>query len=271
MPKVAANGIEIEYEEDGDPSNPVLVLVNGLGGQLIGWRPELVPAFVERGFRVVRFDNRDVGLSTWVDEPYLLDDMADDLAGLLDALGIESAHLVGVSMGGMIVQTFAIRHPRRVLSLCSIMSTTGASGIGAPTDEALAVLLRKPAVGREAIIAQSVEGFRVISSPEYPFEEELVRERVTAGYERAYHPDGVARQLAAIARSGDRTEGLAGVDVPTLVVHGADDPLIRVAGGEATAKAIPGAKLLVIEGMGHEIPQALVATVVDAVVANARW
>jgi pimeloyl-ACP methyl ester carboxylesterase len=268
MPRVTANGIEIEYEEQGDLAGPPLALVNGLGGQMTGWRPDFVAGLVERGFRVVRFDNRDAGLSTWVEEEYTLDDMADDLAGLLDALGIGAAHVVGVSMGGMIAQAFTIRHPDRVLSLCSIMSTSGQPGIGAPTEEALAVLLRKPAEGREAAIEQSVEGFRVIGSPGYPFEEELVRARSTAAYDRAYHPAGVGRQLAAIARSGDRTEALGSVTVPTLVVHGADDPLIRVAAGEATAKAVPGSRLLVFEGMGHDMPAALVPEIVAAIVDN---
>jgi pimeloyl-ACP methyl ester carboxylesterase len=268
MPLVAANGIEINYEEDGDPAGPPLVLVNGLGGQLIGWRPELVPALVERGFRVIRFDNRDVGLSTWVEDGYGLDDMADDLAGLLDALGIEAAHVLGVSLGGMIVQTFAIRHPQRLLSLCSIMSTVGAPGLAPPTPEALAVLLRKPAADRESSIEQSVEGFRVISSPGYPFDEEGVRQRAAAAYDRAYHPAGVGRQLAAVAGAGDRTEALGSVAVPTLVLHGTDDPLIGVAAGEATAKAVPGARLVLFEGMGHDVPAALVPEIVDAVVAN---
>jgi pimeloyl-ACP methyl ester carboxylesterase len=288
MPRVSANGIEIEYEEEGDPQGRPLLLVNGLGGQLVAWAPEMRDAFAERGFRVIRHDNRDAGLSTWFDnagapdvaggwagpEPpppptYGLEEMADDIAGLLDALGIEAAHLFGISMGGMIVQSFAIRHPQRLLSLCSVMSTTGEPGVGPPTPEALAVLLRIPAPDRESRIAQSVEGFRVIGSTAYPFDEERERARAEVAYDRAYHPAGVARQLYAIISAADRTAALGEVKVPTLVIHGEVDPLIGVAGGRATAAAIPGSKLLVFEGMGHDLPIALVPEMVDAVVANA--
>jgi pimeloyl-ACP methyl ester carboxylesterase len=295
MPKVSANGIEIEYEEEGDPAARPLLLVNGLGGQLVGWSPELREAFAARGFRVIRFDNRDAGLSTWFDDaphppagkdvaatiggwatpgapppPYRLDDMADDAAGLLEALGIDAAHIFGISMGGMISQALAIRHPDRVLSLCSVMSTTGNPGVGQPTPTALEVLLRAPAQDREARIAQSVDGFRVISSPGYPFDEERERARVEQAYDRAYHPAGVVRQIVAIVSAQDRTDGLAGVTAPTLVVHGGDDPLVGVSGGEATAAAVPGSTLLVLPGMGHDIPLALIPQIVDAVVANSE-
>lgn len=294
MPKVSANGIEIEYEEEGDPAGRPLLLVNGLGGQLIGWSPELREAFVARGFRVIRYDNRDAGLSTWFDDApqppagkdvaetvggwatpgapapaYDLGDMADDAAGLLEALGIAAAHVFGISMGGMISQAFAIRHPARLLSLCSVMSTTGNPAVGQPTAAALDVVLRPPARDREARIAQSVDGFRVISSPAYPFDEERELERCERAYDRAYHPAGVVRQIVAIVAAEDRTAALGGVVAPTLVIHGADDPLIQVSGGEATAAAVPGSTLLVLAGMGHDIPPALVPTIVDAVVANA--
>jgi pimeloyl-ACP methyl ester carboxylesterase len=288
MPRASANGIEIEYEEEGDPEGRPLLLVNGLGGQLVAWSPELREAFASRGFRVIRFDNRDSGLSTWFDsagapdvaggwsepEPppppaYGLEDMADDTAGLLDALGIDAAHLFGISMGGMIVQSFAIRHPQRLLSLCSVMSTTGEPGVGPPTPEALAVLLRIPARDRESRIEQSVEGFRVIGSTAYPFDAERERARAEVAYDRGYHPAGVARQLYAIVAAADRTAALGEVTAPTLVVHGEADPLIGVGGGRATAAAIPGSKLIVFPGMGHDLPLALLPEMVDAVVANA--
>ncbi len=288
MPRVSANGFEIEYEEEGDPEGRPLLLVNGLGGQLVAWSPEMREAFASRGFRVIRFDNRDAGLSTWFDsagapdvaggwnepEPppaptYGLEDMADDTVGLLEALGIEAAHLFGISMGGMIVQSFAIRHPQQLLSLCSVMSTTGAPGVGPPTPEALAVLLRIPAPDRESRIEQSVEGFRVIGSPAYPFDAGRERARAEGAYDRAVPPAGLARQLYAIVSAGDRTAALGAVKVPTLVIHGEADPLIGVAGGRATAAAVPGSKLLVFEGMGHDLPLALLPEMVDAVVANA--
>lgn len=288
MPRLHANGIEIEYEEEGDAGSPPLLLVNGLGGQLIGWSEEWRAALVRRGFRVVRFDNRDAGLSTWFDaagapdviggwaaqEPvapaYAIEDMADDAAGLIDALELGPAHVVGVSMGGMIAQALAIRHPDRVRSLCSIMSTSGAPGIGTPSPAALQVLLRRPETEREARIEQAVETFRVIGSPGYPFDEERERARCAAAFDRANHPAGVARQLVAIVTAGDRTAALGGLKVPTLVVHGAEDPLISVGGGEATAAAVPGSTLLVLPGMGHDIPLALVDTIADAVLANAE-
>jgi pimeloyl-ACP methyl ester carboxylesterase len=294
MPRVHANGIEIEYEQEGDPAGRPLLLVNGLGGQLIGWSPELRAALVAAGFRVIRYDNRDVGRSTWFDEApqppagrgvaetigglalpgalapaYRLEDMADDAAGLLEALGIGAAHVFGVSMGGMISQALAIRHPERVLSLCSVMSTTGNRQVGQPTAAALETLLQAPEQEREARVAQAVEGFRVISSPGYPFDEERERARCELAYDRAYHPAGVVRQVVAIVAAPDRTPALAGVVAPTLVVHGADDPLVGVSGGEATAAAIAGSTLLVLPGMGHDMPVALVPAIVDAFVANA--
>lgn len=291
MPRASANGIDIEYDLDGDPDGRPMLLVNGLGGQLIGWSPELLAALAGAGFRIVRFDNRDAGLSTWFDDAgvppmpgvgggaappvptspaYSLADMADDAAGLLDALGIEAAHVLGVSLGGMIAQELTIRHPQRVLSLCSIMSTTGAPGLAPPTQEALAALLRPPAGDRDARVEQTVETFRVIGSPAYPFDEERERARAAQAQDRAFHPAGVVRQLHAIVAAADRTEALGAVAVPTLVVHGAEDPLIRVAGGEATAAAVPGSTLLVLPGVGHDLPAALVPEIVDAVVANAE-
>jgi pimeloyl-ACP methyl ester carboxylesterase len=285
MPRATANGIEIEYEVIGDEAGSPLLLVMGLGAQLVAWDEEFCDLLARRGFRVVRFDNRDVGLSSKVDGPlpdilaclqgdassanYTLHDMADDAAGLLDVLGIERAHVVGASMGGMIAQTLAIRHPDRVLTLCSIMSTTGDRSVGQPTPEAMQELLRPVSQTRDDYIEMSVNASRVIGSPGFAFDEERARARAARAWDRCYHPMGVARQLAAIMASGDRTGLLADVRVPALVVHGDGDPLVTPSGGEATARAIPGAELLVIEGMGHDLPPPVWPQVVDAIAQNA--
>ncbi len=285
MPRVQANGIELEYERSGSPEHPVLLLVNGLGGQLIAWDDDFVQLFVDLGFGILRFDNRDVGLSTKFDDlgvpdlgpilrgeqvpvPYRLADMAADIVGLLDTLGIERVDALGVSMGGMIIQELAIRAGERLRSLCSIMSTTGAPFVGRSTKEALATLTEPAATGRDEVIEQNVRAWRVIGSPGFPFDEALVRRRAAAAYDRSYAPAGVARQLAAIAAAPPRTEGLRGVRLPALVIHGQDDPLIDVSGGRATAEALPGSELLVLAGMGHDIPRELWGTVADAVVRN---
>ncbi|WP_042404875.1 alpha/beta fold hydrolase [Streptacidiphilus carbonis] len=289
MPRTAANsqGVEIEYDAFGSPDDPVLLLVMGLGAQLTGWREGFCETLAARGFRVVRFDNRDAGLSTFMDAgpqpdlkailhgdpssaPYLLADMALDALSLLDALGVDRAHAVGASMGGMIVQQLAIDHPERVLSLCSIMSRPGDRASGNSTPEAGGVLMRERPADREQAIAAGVAASQVIGSPGYPDDPEELRERVAAALDRQSRSDGFGRQFAAIVASPDRTPGLRGVDLPTLVVHGADDPLIDRSGGEATAKAVPGAELLVIPGMGHSLPEALWAGVADAIAANAR-
>jgi len=279
--------VEIEYDTFGDPAAPALLLVMGLGAQMIAWDEELCERLVERGFFVIRYDNRDIGLSTKFDDgpqpdltallsgdgssaPYLLADMADDAVGLLDALGIARAHIVGASMGGMIVQSIAIAHPERVLSVCSVMSTTGARDVGQPTPEAMGALLVPPADSREQAIEQSVAGSRVISSTGYPFDEERVRERAGAAYDRSYNPAGMGRQLAAILASPDRTEALGHVELPTVVIHGDIDPLVTLSGGQATAAAIPGAELLVMPGMGHDLPLGLWGSVVDAIAKNAE-
>ncbi len=273
MPTTTANGIEITYSTLGDPSSPALLAIHGLGAQMIDWPPGFVEGFVDQGFYVISFDNRDQGESTWFEDagepdlasllfepstpvPYLLADMAADAAGLLDALGIERAHILGVSMGGMIAQQFAIDHPQRTLTLTSIMSTPGPT-VGPPTPEAMQALLVPPADGREATINQSVAGSRIISSPGFPFDEAGLRHRAGLHYDRGNHPVGTMRQLAAILASPDRTEHLSGVDVATLVVHGAADPLVTLPGGEATAAAVPGAELWVIDGMGHDLPAAM--------------
>ena len=273
MPRTTANGLELTYERYGDPASPVLLCIHGLGAQMTDWRPGTFEGFVDQGYQVVCFDNRDVGESTWLDDagepdllallgdptvpvPYLVSDMAADAAGLLDALGIERAHVLGVSMGGMIAQQFAIDFPERTITLTSIMSTPS-TAVGPPTPEASAALLVPVPEGREAVIEQSLAGSRVIASPGFPFDEVGMRERAGLHYDRGHHPVGTMRQLAAILASPDRRPGLAGVTVPTLVVHGAADPLVTLPGGEATAAAVPGAELWVVEGMGHDIPEAV--------------
>lgn len=274
MPRANANGIEIEYETFGDASATPLVLVRGLSTQLIHWDPEFCKALVERGLFVVIFDNRDVGLSTWFDDAglpdmdalfsggavdlaYGIDDMADDTLGLLDVLGLESAHLAGISMGGMIVQAAAIRHPGRVRSMTSVMSSSGAPELPPPTPEAMASLLSPAPTERAAYIESTVEGRKVLGSPGFPFDARREADRAGRAYDRAFHPDGVARQLAAVRSHGDRRPGLVNLPMPALVIHGTDDPLIPLDHGKDTASSIPGAELHIFEGMGHDIPTAL--------------
>ncbi len=281
-----ANGIELAYQEIGDAGGEPLLLVMGLATQMIAWDEELCAALAERGFRVVRFDNRDIGRSTKIASagvpsrvdmtigrrataPYLLRDMANDTVGLMDHLGIDSAHLVGASMGGMIAQTTAIEHPDRVRSLVSIMSSTGNRRVGTPALKSYGVLFGKPPHGRQAAIERAVTTFRVIGSPGYPFDEEHLRDVAGRSYDRGHSAAGVLRQLHAITASGDRTRALAGVSAPTTVIHGKRDPLIRPSGGRATAKAIPGARLKLIDGMGHDLPRDLRPTFVEEIAANA--
>ena len=284
MPLANVNGVEIEYVTGGDPSDPALLLVMGLGAQLTTWPQGFVDGLRRRGFFVILFDNRDSGLSTKFEgvpdiaalftgsdlssTPYRIEDMADDAAALLAALGIDKAHVVGVSMGGMITQALVINHAELFLSASSIMSTTGDRAVGAPTGEAMTALLRPVATSREEAIQASVEGSLVIGSPGYPTDERILRERAAAAYDRSYCPEGTARQLGAILGSPDRTEGLHGVDIPFLVVHGEADPLVTLSGGEATAAAVPGSRLLTIPGMGHDLPEPLWGTVIDAIVAT---
>jgi pimeloyl-ACP methyl ester carboxylesterase len=284
VPLANVNGVEIEYVTEGDPSDPALLLVMGLGAQLTTWPKGFVDGLRQRGFFVILFDNRDSGLSTKFDglpdiaalftgadvssTPYRIEDMADDAAALLAALGIDKAHVVGVSMGGMITQALVINHAELFLSAGSIMSTTGDRAVGAPTGEAMTALLRPVATSREEAILASVEGSLVIGSPGYPTDERILRERAAAAYDRSYCPEGTARQLGAILGSPDRTEGLHGVDIPFLVVHGEADPLVTLSGGMATAAAVPASRLLTIPGMGHDLPELLWDTVIDAIVAT---
>jgi pimeloyl-ACP methyl ester carboxylesterase len=284
VPQAAVNGIEIEYETQGDPADPALLLVMGLGAQLTTWPDGFVDGLCHRGFYVIRYDNRDSGLSTKFEGlpdiaalftgtdlssiAYRIEDMADDAAGLLAALGITKAHVVGASMGGMITQAAVINHPDLFLSATSIMSTTGDRAVGAPTGEALTALLRPVATSRDQAIQASMEGSIVIGSPGYPTDEGILRERAAAAYDRSYCPEGTVRQLGAILGSPDRTEGLHGVRIPFLVVHGEADPLVTPSGGDATAAAVPGAKLLTFPGMGHDLPEPLWDAITDAIVAN---
>jgi pimeloyl-ACP methyl ester carboxylesterase len=271
MPRASANGMELEYESFGDPdAGAPLLLINGLGAQMIGWDDDFCRLLVDRGFRVIPFDNRDVGLSTWPQEPYALDDMADDAAALLDALGIRAAHVLGASAGGFIAQLVALNHPDRVLSLTSIMSGPNGEDQVPPTDEALALLLAPAPETREERIRQGVEAKQKLLGPADPFDEPYERSRIAAAIDRAYNPAGFIRQLQAIAGAPGRLERLRSLRVPTLVIHGDADDLIPVENGRRVAAAIPGARLLEIEGMGHDVPRRVWTQVVGEIAALAR-
>jgi len=290
--KARANGIEIEYEDYGPNDAPPALLIMGLGAQLTLWPMPMVDQLVERGYRVIRYDNRDVGLSTKLDHaqtpamatlvgqmmmgvkpdvPYLIADMAADAVGLLDALGIDKAHVIGGSMGGMIAQMVAATHPGRVLSLTSIFSTTGNPAVGQATPEAMAVLTQRPTGDdEEAMVAHGVRAEKVIGSPGYPADEAELAARVRRDFRRMHYPAGIARQMAAIIASGDRREALKTIAAPTMVIHGIDDPLVPVAGGRDTAATIPGAKIVEIPGMGHNLPETLIPQILDAFEEVAR-
>jgi pimeloyl-ACP methyl ester carboxylesterase len=281
-----AGDVEIAYETFGDPGDPAVLLVMGLGTQMLGWHEELCEEIAGRGFHVIRYDNRDVGRSTVMSDHavpsipqllrrskkvagYTLDHLADDAAALLDALGIERAHVVGASMGGMIAQTIAIRHPRRVLSLVSIMSNTGARLSGQPWPKTYPVLLSRSPADRDAFIEHTVRLFTLIGSPGFERDEEDLRRRAGMSFDRGRNPAGVARHLAAIIASGNRTKELRRLSVPTLVIHGTADRLVSPSGGRATARAIRGARLMLIPGMGHDLPRELWPRMVDGIVENA--
>jgi pimeloyl-ACP methyl ester carboxylesterase len=281
--RVPANGIEIEYDTIGDPSSPALVLVHGFTAQLIEWDERFCRMLADEGFLVVRFDNRDAGRSThftgtpdvaailagerWR-APYSVDDMADDVAALVGALGVDGAHVVGGSMGGIIAQLVAIRHPGITRSLCSMMCTTGAPGVGQMSAEGVAAMAVAPPATPEEAMAQAIAAARV-GNPE-SFDEDRLRRMAAATYERDHDPTAASRQVAAMAVSTDRTAALASVAAPTLVIHGSADRLIDVSGGHATAAAVPGARLLVVEGMGHELPEARWPLITAAIAGNAR-
>lgn len=290
MPHTPASdaGVEIWFTTDGDPSADPLMLVMGLGTQHLGWDDDLVALFVERGFFVIRHDNRDIGLSTKpvkepipvmerllaafaggvVEAPYLLSDMADDAVAVLDHLGLVAAHVVGASMGGMIAQTMAIEHPERVRSLTSIMSTTGAPDVGQPDPTVMPVLLGPPPTSRDEAIERSLMVSAAIGSPGL-VDEASVRDRAGRAWDRSTHTVGTGHQLLAIMASPDRTEALGRLDVPTLVVHGEVDPLVTPSGGDATVAAIPGAQRRTIPGMAHDVPRQHWEAIVDDICALA--
>jgi pimeloyl-ACP methyl ester carboxylesterase len=278
--------LDIAYQRLGDPADPPLLLVMGLGMQLIHWDLQLCRQLADRGFHVIRYDNRDVGVSTKIDAPvpnlmramaglpinppYLLSDMADDAFGLLDHLDIERAHVFGVSMGGMIGQTMAIRRPERVLSLASAMSTTGERRYGRPKLRLWSLFMHRAPRRRDEYVEYFVRVFRMIGSPGFPTDEQRLRELAAATYDRGHDPAGAARQLAAIMASGDRTPQLRRLHVPTVVIHGREDPLVPFRGGVATARAIPNAEFLAIPGMGHDLPHELWPRIIDTVAANTK-
>jgi len=277
-------GITLCYETFGDPQDPAALLVMGLGTQMVAWQEDFCRGLAERGLYVVRFDNRDIGRSTHLQGPppsfvqllrgsgavarYALADMARDSVGLLDALELTSAHVIGASMGGMIAQTLAARHPTRVRSLVSIMSTTGGRWVGRPALSSYAIFLRKAPREREAYIEHAAHLFAKIGSRDIAQDGDGIREIAALSYDRELDRTGTGRQLAAIVASGDRTAELARITAPTLVLHGTADPLISPSGGRATARAIAGAKLVMIEGMGHDLPRALWPRLIDALATH---
>jgi pimeloyl-ACP methyl ester carboxylesterase len=277
--------IEIVYDTFGDSSNPPMLLVMGLGAQMVRWDEAFCQYIAAQGRWVIRFDNRDVGLSTkfddagvpnvmaliqgeTVDVPYKLIDMAGDAVGLLDALGIKEVDVVGASMGGMIAQTMAIHYPDKVRTLTSIMSSTGNPNLPQPTTEAMSFLLAPPVSNRNDYIENSLKSAKVLHGPHYPLNEEYVRNYSEISYDRCYHPPGFSRQLGAILTSGSRNEALMNVKIPTLVIHGDADPLVPVEGGKDTAKSIPDAELLIIEGMGHSFPIEVVPQILQAILKH---
>jgi pimeloyl-ACP methyl ester carboxylesterase len=279
--------LEICYETFGKPDDPALLLVMGLGTQMIGWPDAFCARLAERGLYAIRYDNRDVGRSTHLSRlraptikqllrrdksaaAYSLADMAADGIGLLDHLGIAQAHVAGATMGGMIAQTMAARFPDRVLSLASIMSNTGHPRRGMPGLRVYPIFIRRPADNREGVIESTLSTFRLIGSPGFPFEEDELRRLADLSYDRGYNPAGTARQLAAILAAGDRVEELRRITAPTVVIHGTRDRMVRPSGGRETAKAIPGARLLEIDGMGHDLPPGAWDQIIDAIVSNAQ-
>ena len=287
---VRANGIDLCHDTFGEAQDPPLLLIMGLASQMIAWDDDFCSQLASRGYRVIRFDNRDVGLSTKIDSaglpdvpaalmaalqgrpiaaPYRLSDMAADAIGLMDALSIGTAHVVGASMGGAIAQTMAIEHPHRLRTLTSIMATTGAPDLPPPTPEALAMLLKPPPATLAAYFEGYVQTWRVLRGPGFPLDEARDLERAGQNHARGLHPAGAARQLVAVLASGSRREALRGVGVPTLVIHGQADPLVPVACGIDTARAVPGAELLLIERMGHALPIPTWPRIIEAIARHA--
>jgi pimeloyl-ACP methyl ester carboxylesterase len=293
MAQFSANGLQLEVETMGDPANPAVLLIMGLGMQLVAWPDEFCRALVDAGFFVIRFDNRDIGLSEKLDgagrasipwatlryflrlpvtAPYTLEDMAEDSLAVLDALGIEAAHIVGASLGGMIAQAMVIAHPERCLSLTSIMSTSGDRSLPTSSLRVTRMLMTRPARGAplEILLDHYVAFFRLVGSPGFPTPDSAVRERLSIGLRRSYHPAGVERQLLAIAASADRSPALKTISKPTLVVHGSADPFVRVAHGIDCARKIPGASLKIIPGMGHDLAPGLLPILSDALITHFR-
>jgi len=258
MPTAKNGEVEVYYEAFGDPSNPTLLLINGLGSQCINYADEWCERFVGEGYHVVRFDNRDTGLSSKLDgTDYALADMANDAIAVLDAVGAEQAHVMGLSMGGMIVQRLAIDHPSRLLSVTSVMSRTGEEEYGQSSPDALAFLMAPPAESREEYIENHVKALRVYGSKPEWLDDDVSRDRAAAAYDRCFCPQGVGRQMMAVMHDGSRADDLRDVTVPTLVLHGSRDTLIDPSGGRRTAELIPGARYVEIEGMGHDYPPAV--------------
>lgn len=286
--RIAANRIEIELEDSGETDRPVVLLIMGMGMQLISWPPGLVRALRHAGFRIIRFDNRDAGLSTrfshagvpnllwqgfrthfgFPSEPaYSVQDMALDALGLLDALHINRAHVVGMSMGGMIAQRLALQAPERVASLCSIMSSSGAPDLSMPDAKVMQLLLSKPArPGLEGAVDHTLKFLSAVSSPAYPPDAGLLKTLITASVERSYRPDGIARQMHAVMTDTERANQLHRITAPTLVIHGKADPLVPYACGEDTARRIPGARMIGVDGMGHDLPPPVVQSITDALI-----
>ncbi|KPK16645.1 MAG: hypothetical protein AMJ62_04680 [Myxococcales bacterium SG8_38] len=292
MAQLKANGLDIEYDTFGDPRGDPMLLIMGLGTQMVAWPPAFCDALAEAGHFVVRFDNRDVGLSTKLDgvkapgalrfllhrmfglplrAPYTLEDMAADAVGVLDALDIGAAHVVGASMGGMIAQIMAASHPVRVKTLTSIMASSGDPDLPGARPEIRKHLFsaRPKSNGREDLIAYVLESFRLLMSPEYPRTDEELRPLIDESLERSHYPEGFKRQLAAIVADGSRAERLSAVEAPTLVIHGKEDPLIPVDGGFRTALHIRGARLELIDGMGHDLPPSLLAPIASMITRHA--
>lgn len=289
MPQLQTNGITVEYDTFGSDGDRPLLLVMGLGAQMILWDEEFCAMLADRGHFVIRYDNRDVGLSTKFDDagvpdmaalmtarmsgetpavPYSLDDMADDGIGVLDALGIERAHICGASMGGMIVQNMAIRHPQRVHSMTSIMSTTGNPELSPASPEAMGALMTPAPTDLDGYVARTLDVSRIIGSKGFEFDEARARARAKRTFERSVYPQGTARQMAAIVAAGNRAPLLAGVQIPSLVIHGDIDPLVPVDGAHDTHASLPDAELLIIEGMGHDLPMGAWERIVGAIAAR---
>jgi pimeloyl-ACP methyl ester carboxylesterase len=287
----SANGITLAYEEFGDAGHPVILLIMGLGTQMIAWPDEFCESLAARGYRVVRFDNRDIGLSQKIGDaqpphvlkmlalsrlsvsfrvPYRLQDMAQDAIGLMDALDIQSAHVVGASMGGMIAQLLAAHFPFRVQTLTSIMSTSGRKSLPGAKPAVALHMLRRPNSNDASVLQDySMKTWRLIGSPAYQPSDDELREKLTRSFQRSYYPSGHSRQMAAIIASGDRVAVLKKIVAPTLVIHGRSDPLVPVAGGIDTARLVRGAKLELIDGMGHDLPRPLLPRFVDLISQHA--